>query len=60
VYYAWEFAPLSAQMWCIFPREGYIFLILQHFATKLCKFTKFNTLFLAVVMDFALLAYIKI
>ena len=30
------------------------FLILQHFATKLCNFTNFNMLFLAVVMDFVL------
>jgi hypothetical protein len=36
--------------------QGYIFLILQHFATKLCNFTNFNMLFLAVVMDFVLLA----
>ena len=32
--------------------QGYIFRILQHFATKLCNFTNFNMLFLAVVMDF--------
>jgi hypothetical protein len=36
--------------------QVYIFLILQHFATKLCNFTNFNMLFLAVVMDFVLLA----
>jgi hypothetical protein len=36
--------------------QGYIFRILQHFATKLCNFTKFNILFLAVLMDFVLLA----
>jgi hypothetical protein len=36
--------------------QGYIFLILQHFATKLCNFTNFNMLFLAVVMDFVVLA----
>jgi hypothetical protein len=36
--------------------QGYIFRILQHFATKLCNFTNFNMLFLAVVMDFVLLA----
>jgi hypothetical protein len=36
--------------------QGYIFHILQHFATKLCNFTNFNMLFLAVVMDFVLLA----
>ena len=35
---------------------GYIFPILQHFATKLCNFTNFKMLFLAVVMDFVLLA----
>jgi hypothetical protein len=34
--------------------QGYIFLILEHFATKLCNFTNFNMLFLAVVMDFVL------
>ena len=33
-----------------------IFRILQHFATKLCNFTNFKMLFLAVVMDFVLLA----
>jgi hypothetical protein len=36
--------------------QGYIFRILQHFAAKLCNFTNFNMLFLAVVMDFVLLA----
>jgi hypothetical protein len=36
--------------------QGYIFRILQHFATKLCNFTNFNMLFLAVVMEFVLLA----
>jgi hypothetical protein len=71
LYHARENAPLSAQMWCIFPRviqintkfanfAGYIFRILQQFATKLCNFTNFNMLFLAVVMDFVLLALIKI
>ena len=40
--------------------QGYIFLILQHFAAKLCNFTNFNMLFLAVVMDFVPLALIKI
>ena len=30
--------------------QGYIFRILQHFATKLCKFTNFSMLFLAVVL----------
>jgi hypothetical protein len=33
---------------------------LQHFATKLCNFTNFNMLFVAMVMDFVLLAYLKI
>jgi hypothetical protein len=33
-----------------------IFRILQHFPTKLCNVTNFNMLFLAVVMDFVLLA----
>jgi hypothetical protein len=40
--------------------QGYIFRILQHFAAKRCNFTNSNMLFLAVVMDFVLLAYIKI
>jgi hypothetical protein len=31
--------------------QGYIFLILQHFATKLCSFTNFGMLFLAMVRD---------
>ena len=35
----------------------YIFLILQHFATKLCNFNHFKMLFLAVVVDFVLLPY---
>jgi hypothetical protein len=30
--------------------QGYIFLILQHFATKLCNFTHFKILFPAMVM----------
>ncbi len=34
----------------------YIFLILQHFATKLCNFINFKMLFLTVVVDFILLA----
>jgi hypothetical protein len=63
-----ENAPLSAQMWCIFPRiiqiviqnlqisRGYIFRILQQFAAKLCNFTNFNMLVLTMVMDFVLLA----
>jgi hypothetical protein len=33
-----------------------IFLILPHFAAKLGNYTNFNMLFLAVVMDFFLLA----
>jgi hypothetical protein len=36
--------------------QGYIFRILQHFATKLCKFTYFSMLFLAVVIYLHLLA----
>ena len=36
--------------------QGYIFRILQHFATKLCNFTNFRMLFLSVVMHFVLLA----
>ena len=40
--------------------QGNIFRILQHFATKLCNFSNFKMLFLAVVMDFVLLARIKI
>jgi hypothetical protein len=36
--------------------QGFIFLVLQHFATKLCTFTNLNMLFLAVVMDFVFLA----
>jgi hypothetical protein len=61
-----EISKIAAQMWYIFPcviptvviqnPQGYIFRILQHFATKLCNFTNFSTLFLAVVMDFVLLA----
>ena len=30
--------------------QGHIFRILQHFATKLCNFTHFSMLFLAVVI----------
>jgi hypothetical protein len=30
--------------------QGYIFRILQHFATKLCNFTHFSMLFLAVLI----------
>jgi hypothetical protein len=36
--------------------QGYIFRILQHFATKLGKFTNFSMLFLAVVIYLHLLA----
>jgi hypothetical protein len=36
--------------------HGYIFRTLQHFATKLCKFTYFSMLFLAVVIYLHLLA----
>jgi hypothetical protein len=36
--------------------QGYIFRILQHFATKLCNFTHFSMLFLAVVIYSHLLA----
>ena len=36
--------------------EIYVFRILQYFATKLCNFTNFTMLFLAVVVDFVLLA----
>ena len=35
-------------------------IILQHFATKFCSFTHSETLFLAVMLDFVLLALIKI
>ena len=40
--------------------QGYIFFILQHIATNLCSFTHSKTLFLVVVLDFVLLALIKI
>jgi hypothetical protein len=40
--------------------QGYIFFILQHLATKLCGLIHPKTLFLAVVLDFVLLALIKI
>jgi hypothetical protein len=36
--------------------QGYIFRILQHFATKLGNFTNFSMLFLAVVIYWHLLA----
>ena len=32
--------------------QGYIFLILQHFATKLCNFSNYRMLFNAVVVNF--------
>jgi hypothetical protein len=64
LYYARENAPHLGRKWCISPcvilykliqnlqiSQGYIFRILQHFATKLCNFTHFNMLFLAAVMD---------
>ena len=31
--------------------QGYIFCILQHFATKFCNFTNFIMFFLAAVFD---------
>ena len=36
--------------------QGYIFRILQHFATKLCNSTNLRILFLAVAKDFVFLA----
>jgi hypothetical protein len=33
--------------------QGYIFRILQHFATKLCNFTNFSMLFLGIYRFFA-------
>ncbi len=71
LYYVQKFAPLLSRKWCkllhaiqkytnLRNLKCYIFLILTHFATKLCNFTKFKMLFLAVVMDFVLLAQIKI
>ena len=41
-------------------RGIYIFLILLHFATKLCNFTNFRTLFNAVVMNFPTSTFFKI
>jgi hypothetical protein len=35
--------------------QGYIFVILQKFATKLSHFTRFKMLFPSMVMDFVLL-----
>ena len=40
--------------------QGCIFLILQHFATKLCNFTNFRMLFNAVVMNFPISTFFKI
>ena len=40
--------------------QGYIFRILQHFATKLCNVAIFEVLFLAVVTDFVFHRQIKI
>ena len=39
--------------------RGYIFHVLQHFATKLGSSTNFGMLFLAVVEDFVRLAWIQ-
>jgi hypothetical protein len=36
--------------------QGYIFRILQHFATKLCNFTNFSMLYLAVAIYLRLIA----
>ena len=36
------------------------FLLLQHFASKLCNFTNFRTLFNAVVMNFTISRFLKI
>jgi hypothetical protein len=57
MYYAQENAKIIQNLQI---SQGYILLILQDFATKLCNFTHFNTLFLAVLMNFVLLAKIKI
>ena len=40
--------------------QAYIFHILQHFATKLCNFTNFRTLFNAVIMNFTISIFFKI
>ena len=40
--------------------QGYIFLILQQFATELCIFIHFKMFFPAMVMGFVLLVLIKI
>ena len=39
--------------------QGYIFNILQHFATKPCNFANFKMLFSAVVRDFVYFAWFK-
>ncbi len=49
----------NLQIWYIFVVHAEVvttFLILQHFATKLCNFTNLKMLVLAVVVDFVLLA----
>jgi hypothetical protein len=62
-----KFLPLLAQKWYFLTRNSkniqnlqtshcYIFPILQHFATKLCNFTNFKMLFLAVVVGIVPLA----
>jgi DNA-directed RNA polymerase len=68
MYYARENAPLSAQMWCKFPRviqidtkfANFAGLYFPHFTTfrgqTLQFYYNFNMLFLAVVRDFVLLA----
>jgi hypothetical protein len=45
---------------CELHTQGYIFFIIQHLATNLCSFTHCRTLFVAVLLDFVLLALIKI
>ena len=61
------FATILAQKWYLFPSviqfyknlqtlRGYIFHVLQHFATKLANSTNFSMLFLTVVKDFVRLA----
>jgi hypothetical protein len=66
--YARENAPHLGRKWYKFPCvmqintkfANFAGLYFPHFVTELCKFTNFNMLFLAVVMDFVLLAQIKI
>ena len=48
----------NIQNWQILP--GYIFRIIQHFATKFCNFTIFDMIFSAEVMDFVFHVLIKI